>query len=204
MVGLAIPDLWHTQLNLYAPKHEPNDSIEKHWFKTGLQKHFLADKIFHNSSYFLEMCDWANREIRKAKLSENVKRKFFLVHVGIEIAIDIVLIRLYPYLVEEFYKNFDEVCPEKIQKYMEQIYYYDFEGLSQKIVRFAAEKRIYDYLKPEKLVSLLDQIMQKITQSSPFSDQDKERMLCFMEVLDKKIASNYENLFEEMSKKMKT
>ncbi|MCS7075188.1 MAG: hypothetical protein NZ455_00665 [Bacteroidia bacterium] len=202
IVGLSIPDLWHAQMNLYAPKPEMHDEIEKHHFKIGLQKHFLSDKVFHNSDYFLSTCDWANEEIKKHSFFEKVKRKFFLVHISVEIVIDVVLIRLYPHLVEEFYNSFSQVNADKVQKFMEQIYCYNFEGLSNKIRRFREEKRIYEYLEREKLVMLLDFMMQSITRNSCFSERDKTDGIYFLELLEAKIQSNHELLFREMYSKM--
>lgn len=203
IAGLAIPDLWHTQLNLYAPKHEANETLELHQFKVGLQKHFLADKVFHNSDYFISMSEWANQEIRKANTSAQLKRKFFLVHVGIELVLDRVLIRYYPNLVEEFYACFEKINPEQVQSYMEHIYYYNFEGLAERIAQFTIQKRIYEYSNDEKLLGLLDWMMQKITHNNPFSLLDKEKVYQFMLVMEQKIQENYVFLFQEMQVKMK-
>ena len=203
VVGLALPDLWHTQLNLYAPKHEPNETLELHQFKVGLQKHFLADKVFHNSDYFTSMSEWANQEIKKVNISAQLKRKFFLVHVGIELVLDRVLIQYYPHLVEEFYTCFQKINPEQVQAYMEHIYYYNFDGLSERITQFTLQKRIYEYSNDEKLLELLDWMMQKITHNNPFSPSDKQKIHQFIGVLEQKIEENYLSLFQEMEIKMK-
>lgn len=203
IAGLAIPDLWHAQLNLYAPRHEPDESTELAHFKTGLQKHFIADKIFHNSDYFISMSEWANEKIKKINTSAQLKRKFFLVHISVELVLDRVLIQHYPFLVEEFYNCFEQINPQQVQTYMEQIYYYNFEGLSERITQFTAQKRIYEYTKDEKLLSLLDWMMQKITHNTAFSPTDSQKVRTFIDILEKKISQNYVSLFEEMKRKMK-
>lgn len=203
VVGLALPDLWHTQLNLYAPRHEPNESTALHQFKIGLQKHFIADKIFHNSDYFISMSEWANQEIRKTNTSTQLKRKFFLVHISIELVLDRVLMRIYPDLVEEFYTYFEKVNPEEVQTFMENIYYYNFDGLSERISQFTTQKRLYEYLDDEKLLSLLDWMMQGIAHNAPFSRTDRQKVHQFIMVLEQRIERNYRSLFEEMESKMK-
>lgn len=203
IAGLAIPDLWHTQLNLYAPRHENNETLELHQFKVGLQKHFLADKVFHNSDYFISMSEWANENIRKINTSAQLKRKFFLVHVAIELVLDRVLIQNYPHLVEEFYTCFEKISPQQVQTYMEHIYYYNFDGLAERITQFTTQKRIYEYLNDEKLLALLDWMMQKITYNNPFSHSDKQKVQQFIQVLEQEIQENYLSLFQEMEIKMK-
>lgn len=203
IAGLAIPDLWHTQLNLYAPKHDANETLELHQFKVGLQKHFMADKVFHNSDYFISMSEWANQEIRKANTSTQLKRKFFLVHISIEILLDRVLINLFPDLVEEFYDCFANVNPEQIQAYMEQIYYYNFDGLSDRIKQFTIQKRIYEYSDDNKLMDLLDWMMQKIAHNTAFSPTDRKKIRQFIHALEQKIQDNYTTLFQEMETKIK-
>jgi len=203
IAGLAIPDLWHTQLNLYAPKHDANETLELHQFKVGLQKHFMADKVFHNSDYFISMSEWANQEIRKANTSTQLKRKFFLVHISIEILLDRVLINLFPDLVEEFYDCFANVNPEQIQTYMEQIYYYNFDGLSDRITQFTTQKRIYEYSDDNKLMDLLDWMMQKIAHNTAFSPTDRKKIRQFIHALEQKIQDNYTTLFQEMETKIK-
>lgn len=202
IVGLAIPDLWHTQLNLYAPKFSDNESLQLYQFKTGLQKHFLADKVFHNSDYFISMNEWGNQQIRKENTSAQLKRKFFLVHISIELILDRVLIHFYPHLVEEFYACFEKVSPEQVQTYMEQIYYYNFDGLSERIALFTAQKRIYEYCDDDKLLTLLDWMMQKIAHNPPFSSKDKQKVHHFIQMLEQKIQDNYTSLFQEMEIKM--
>lgn len=203
IAGLAIPDLWHTQLNLYAPKHDANETLELHQFKVGLQKHFMADKVFHNSDYFISMSEWANQEIRKANTSTQLKRKFFLVHISIEILLDRVLINLFPDLVEEFYDCFANVNPEQIQTYMEQIYYYNFDGLSDRIKQFTTQKRIYEYSDDNKFMDLLDWMMQKIAHNTAFSPTDRKKIRQFIHALEQKIQDNYTTLFQEMQTKIK-
>jgi len=203
IAGLAIPDLWHTQLNLYAPKHDANETLELHQFKVGLQKHFMADKVFHNSDYFISMSEWANQEIRKANTSTQLKRKFFLVHISIEILLDRVLINLFPDLVEEFYDCFANVNPEQIQTYMEQIYYYNFDGLSDRITQFTTQKRIYEYSDDNKLMDLLDWMMQKIAHNTAFSPTDRKKIRQFIHALEQKTQDNYTTLFQEMETKIK-
>ncbi len=122
-LGLVMPDLvpGYNQLMRKAVAALEPVALEHRAIKQGLEKHHDADRIFHTLPQFEYLQAEIKSELKMQGLLTKLPRYWFLTHVAVEMLIDRSLLKLYPHLHVEFYKDLATVSHPVVENYFDEI-----------------------------------------------------------------------------------
>lgn len=101
-------------------------------------------------------------ELRDLMHDDASMRAGFVGHISIELLLDAALIERSPSYLADYYRVLDGLEPAVVESTLEQILGRRVEHLGKLIRRFSVERFMYDYLKDERLLKRLNQVMARV------------------------------------------
>lgn len=169
-MGVALPDLWlrfsrKRRLRWRAVQAAQPATPEGERFRAGLLNHIATDRRFHTSLTFLR---W-QREIKTAVVADDVHPALvdFLVHMGIELALDYRLLLDDPGLVERFYDLLSGCDAGHVAQYAQEQGAVDTTGLDEVIRGFIRRRFIRRYRSDNGLAEVVRIVLSLVAIPSP-------------------------------------
>ena len=101
-------------------------------------------------------------ELRDLMHDDASMRAGFVGHISIELLLDAALIERSPSYLADYYRVLDGLEGAVVESTLEQILGRRVEHLGKLIRRFSVERFMYDYLKDERLLKRLNQVMARV------------------------------------------
>jgi hypothetical protein len=168
LAGTGVPD-WLTVVDRAVrvrPKHAqswadaPDARVAA--VARGLTQHFRDDARFHAPRAFAEVNLALGALVRPAVQGEAGFRPWFLAHLLVELLLDATLIAAAPQRLEKYYALLQSVDAQAVQAAVNQMTPHPTERLAPMIVHFAGERVLSDYADDRRMMTRLDQIMQRV------------------------------------------
>lgn len=169
-VGAATPDLlsiYNSQLRI-KQRHLLKLSEDEAGritppFLNGLQRHFFADGIFHDSPIFQRETKRISNMLVQYFPDIAIQRKFFIGHILLELMLDKVLIKLHPGILETYYGHFEALQPFRdIRRSLEIALNHQLPNYEAYLTRFLRRKFLYHYADPQHIAWILRRILRRV------------------------------------------
>lgn len=102
--------------NCGTPEQEAHRQIFE-----GIKGHYHTDAVFHGSEFFRHYSGLIHSRLKELPLPTVTFRSYFLAHVFLELMLDRVLAKQYPYLCVEIYIDLEAVNPEAAASYFSRV-----------------------------------------------------------------------------------
>jgi len=181
-VGSILPDIARFsegKKKLWIPQ---NSEIILNQIQKGCDLHYAADHYFHQSVFFIEAEIFIKNLFQKNEIEHAKIRKWFLVHILIEIMIDRVLIKKHPKILDTFYADFNAVDLKFILMYLEKCERKGLEKFADFFQKFVDSKFMFSYTTEEGVLASLDRILQKTKQEKMPKNYVEKLMAVFPEI----------------------
>ncbi|MEP0847636.1 MAG: hypothetical protein HRF50_12570 [Phycisphaerae bacterium] len=155
VMGVALPDLWsrYTRARRIRWKSvqafHPADETDR-TLRAGLLNHVEVDRRFHCLPAFLRMQRLLKDQLAHAQLRSGLLD--FFAHIGIELALDHVLLRRRPGLADRFYDDLARCERGEVQSRVARLGTVDTTGLGDVIGAFVTRRFLRWYTQPEGLM----------------------------------------------------
>lgn len=168
LAGTAVPD-WLSAFDRgvrmrhrrVVPFVDESDPVQAE-VAAGVLQHLHDDRWFHETRAFVETSAELTRLFRKLLGPEDGFRPGFLGHILTELILDGVLIDANPDRIDGYYRALEQVDPERIQRAVNRMAKKPASKLAVMIPLFCREQFLRDYLKPNRLLYRLNQVMRRI------------------------------------------
>jgi hypothetical protein len=128
----------------------------------GIVRHHRDDAAFHQTRDFTELSLALAVDIRRRLADDTALRPGFVGHILVEILLDAVLAERDPEALEVFYRQLGQVDPRLVAGTVGRMTGQSAESLADWIVRFLAERFLFDYADDAKLLGRLNQVMRRV------------------------------------------
>lgn len=125
----------------------------------GINRHFEADGIFHDSTFFKEESSLIGRKIREAYPQHEVSRSFFVGHVLLELCIDRLLMKWNPGIIPAFYHHFHSQNLDEVVSHTEVLAGCSLPGYREFLQHFLDNPYIPRYEAPDFIIRILKRIL---------------------------------------------
>jgi len=168
LAGTAVPD-WLSaadgrvrmrQRNV-LPTLEHADPIHQQ-IAQGVLQHLNDDQWFHATRGFVEITGEVTRRLRNTLSGRDGYRPSFVGHIATELLLDGVLIEQYPGRIDAYYQALGSVDPLAVQQAVNTMSPRTTDQLALFIGLFLQSEFLRDYVDPKRLLSRLNQVMQRI------------------------------------------
>lgn len=190
--GLIFPD-WlaaYKRLKLHTPIKAITNNEKQ--LNSGIQNHFLGDKIFHGSDYFKEQTHGIKLILEQSSLDKDKFRFSFLAHLLLEMMIDRILLKRDPKLGSTFYEQLD-ACDDDLLLYFAQENSAVDEGFKILIQKFKQYRFILNYIESDKFVYSLTRITSRV--GIVFDDNQSREIIELIGMIEEYVNRNLEQLF---------
>lgn len=198
LAGLAVPD-WLNVVDRKAKTRsksalaflnaEPRGADEAAIAK-GIIQHHQDDHWFHDSPAFVSLSLQFAVELRDLLAPDPGFRPSFLGHILIELLLDDYLIGRDPNRIEAYYKQLATLDTTRVEQTVSRIANRPVTGLHWFIGRFLEVRFLYDYADDEKLLTRLNQVMQRV-KLLPLPD----RLVGFLKLARTRVAEQADQLY---------
>lgn len=139
----------------------------------GVRLHLAADKAFHSGVDFKTLQEEATALLKDAPFQEVVRRRFFVAHVLVELALDAAVLRHEPDIADDFYKQLSAALADGLIPKTETLLTQPVPNLLPTIERFIAHPFLYDYLTPEGCATALARVSRRVGLGNFTNDEEK-------------------------------
>lgn len=157
-LGCVLPDLVRNyRKGLRIPAPHKNDSE----LQMGVAHHFVADRLFHSSGFFLELSGTFKGMMSEHGYADR-RYHFFTAHVALELLLDRALMRRDIDLLDRFYLNLAQLTKNDLQ---EALAVYDLRseaGFLQYMEMFTSSRYLYHYQSFTRLIFALNRIHERV------------------------------------------
>ncbi|MBK8913731.1 MAG: hypothetical protein IPM64_03855 [Phycisphaerales bacterium] len=186
VVGVALPDFW----TRFSRSHRirwrtvrdaaPRDAGEAA-LRDGLLNHAAADAAFHALPLFAR---W-QREVRERVPPEGVHDAVerFVAHVGVELALDRVLLSREARLADSFYTDFAACDPEWVSSSLTHVGGVRAPGLIEALREFCQRAYLHEYRRPLTLRTVLERLLATVGVEAPRAEWLDARVAAAMDVV---------------------
>ena len=170
LAGLAVPD-WLNVVDRKvkarsksAQRFLENESLndEEREIAKGIIQHHRDDRWFHEGLAFNSLSLEFAVELREWLAPDAGFRPSFLGHILIELLLDDCLIQQFPEKIQGYYAALENQDPHLVEQVVSRIAGRPADRLHWFIRKFLEIRFLYDYADDEKLLSRLNQIMQRV------------------------------------------
>lgn len=128
----------------------------------GILQHFHDDDWFHSTRGFAFVTADLTHQFERLLAGDDGMRPGFLGHIVTELLLDAVLIEADPAKLDEYYAALDDVDPHAVQEVVNRSARRTTERLPVFVAIFLRERFLYDYLKSERLLYRLNQVLRRV------------------------------------------
>lgn len=145
--------------------------------QTGVNKHHLVDRLFHNALFFHKYSKAISKMLREAELDGMPRFQHFYGHILLEILIDKWLLKKNPKLVGDFYDLLERVDLKEVEGYLQS------KGLGKHYASFAEHFNAFlgyrfleHYLKDGGVVQAMTKIAEKMHKYDLSRESDQVKL----------------------------
>ena len=202
IAGLGIPDLapdFSHAYNSVVKKSVLNNGYDVQQIQNGIESHYHADKIFHNSPVFAELMALTTQSFLTAGLSREKLRLSVIAHVAVELMIDRQILLENEQLCFDYYNCLNNASEAVISTYFEA---HSLEELKRKFLikfQFFKERRfLFLFSDLENIVTGLSRIYAGVT-NTEFTDDEKRFFLNALNNIDSTIRNSWKKILNAKS-----
>jgi hypothetical protein len=188
--GLVLPDLVRNICKTHLKPLPHYEHPQHQILGQGSQLHIEGDRIFHQSDFFTTCEHYIGDQL---DLEAGWPRKWFLNHLLLEIALDRVLMDLYPTLCEEFYAELEQVSPEIITTFLDISHVDGADKFKVGFENFVRYRFLFEYAHNEKIIFALSRVYLRTGIHYEWTDADRNLLLSklrdILEFIGTKIAA---------------
>jgi hypothetical protein len=170
IIGLVTPDLVSLfdrnikfrQRDVMRNIKGKNLSMGTNSLLLGVNRHFEADGIFHDSPFFKEESSRIAKKLRESFPQYEVSRSFFVGHVLLELCIDRLLMKWNPGLVHAFYHHFRSQNLDAVVAHTEVLAGQSLPGYHDFLKRFVENPYIPQYEEVEFIKRIMKRILSMV------------------------------------------
>ncbi len=194
----VFPDLLrqsHPRLKLHSMK--PYETNTGKLLQEGIEKHFLADKAFHNSEFFKLHYGMIKDQFARSGFIHPERKSFFIAHILLEIILDRMIVLHENHVCRNFYNDLAEIDESHIENLLGGHPGYSHEKFSRHFMRFKTSRYLYSYSGTQHIVYALNKICMRtgIRELDPGNCSKIES--CITEISGK-MEKNYPGAFDEI------
>lgn len=180
-VGNALPDLLplaadRIRLRPALVERQPSRTDEEIALRTGVLAHLATDAAFHKTRAFAEAQATVTALLEQTAFDGIRVRRFFLVHVFVELALDAVLLRSDPSIAEGFYEAFAAADYSGITRWTETAVGQPLPELPIILDRFGQSCYLYHYQEDEGVATGLSRLCARARQDT-FEGKNYQRLV---------------------------
>lgn len=134
-LGTTLPDIirgFSKQYRIIKTKNINGISPHFNEIKTGIQRHYQVDEVFHELDLFQDAC-YKIESIFTHKYRLEVPRMFFIAHILCEFLIDKYIVINYPNIADRYYKLMNSIVKENVIHFF-TIHDIDIENMNFSII----------------------------------------------------------------------
>lgn len=204
LLGIALPDLvknFNRTWNVHPHKHEALWVADRELkiIQKGWNRHLEVDRLFHDSLYFKEKTGIIRSALQKISYEATGVKPFILAHIGLEILLDILLIRDQKVNIANFYAQLEACSPEVIARFLHKNGVTEAERFIPFYERFNTVRYLFEYKNNESLVYALNRINYRIT-GHYFTAKDISMLEETFDQLAGQISMDYISIFESINR----
>ena len=197
MAGLGIPDLttgfskaYNSVIkNSVLPNSEFLQQIQK-----GIDAHYQADKMFHNSPVFMNLTSQTIQAFNAAGLNRERLRLSVIAHVAVELMIDRQILLADEQIAHDYYAQLDGVKEDLISVYFDTLSLHNEKQNFLSRFQFFRQRRfIYLFKDIENIVTGLGRIYRGVTKVE-FSDHENAMFLNALNNIDGTIRYSWKEI----------
>lgn len=128
----------------------------------GILQHFHDDDWFHSTRGFALVTADLTRRFELLLSGDDGMRPGFLGHIVTELLLDAVLIEADPAKLDDYYAGLERVDPLAVQEVVNRSSRRSTERLPVFIALFLRERFLHDYLKSDRLLYRLNQVLRRV------------------------------------------
>lgn len=165
-LGLVMPDLLKISGYRVPPALKESNLQKAEYLKlnSGIRQHIFLDGFFHNSEFFKENQEIIKVIFKRNKIQNPPFRIFFISHIFLELMIDRVIIKTFPPIIHDFYRDMELIDTNILSNYLSEVFEIDPEKFIAYFERFLTAQYLYSYPNNEKLIFSLNRIFQRVKQ----------------------------------------
>ncbi len=166
--GTAIPDWLSVVDRRVRVRRRRTDKVfrfllpQEQEIARGALQHLEDDHWFHTSPLFLQLEARVASWFRGLMPHALDHRPGFLGHIVVELLLDDAIAERTPGILDAYYDVLRRVCPEEIQRVVNQLCVRTTNRLAQFIERFVEARVLYDYADDQRLLLRLNQVLQRV------------------------------------------
>ncbi len=142
----------------------------------GVRLHLAADKAFHSGAAFADAQKTANGLLLSAPWETAPRRRFFVAHVFVELALDARLLARFPDLPTDLYAALSESLAGDLVAQAQTLLGKPAPHLQGTATRFIEHGFLYDYATPEGLAESLTRVCHRAGVPNFDSPTDRETL----------------------------
>lgn len=181
--GVLLPDVLsnfstrnHEIVKVHAQKLTAslNDTIQA--IGQGVKKHYVVDEFFHGSDFFAANTKTIEQLLKKYAFTCFQKRMYAFSHVFLELMLDRKILLEELEVCNVMYNLLNEIQPAHLTTFIsENTKATHPEKVTEHFLLFCKQRFIYDYLKTDVLIQILNRINQRLGNAG-FSETDKTHL----------------------------
>lgn len=181
--GVLLPDILsnfsarnHELVKVHVNKISVSANENIHAIEQGVRKHYAVDDFFHASEFFSENTKMIDALIQQYNFSCFQKRLYAFSHVFLELMLDRKILLEDKSVCDVLYNLLEAVKPEHLTTFIsENTKATHPEKVTEHFLLFCKQRFIYDYLKTDVLIQILNRINQRLGNAG-FSKTDKTQL----------------------------
>lgn len=203
-LGKILPDLirnFRGDLRVRPSNVEHEDSTLKS-INRGIAHHYMVDKLFHQSTFFIENSAVVKKMMKEAGFASVKKYFYFHAHILFELMIDRLVMNHNNEVPVRFYNQLEMVKGETISKF------FRYNNLGNQELdfmhffsRFISSRYLISYSSNENLAYALGRINSRVG-LSPFTGKDLNKLMALIPEVEQHLSGKFLSIFSELQLKL--
>lgn len=200
ILGTVLPDLFRVgDRKRRMPEASPDlfSQPSHKALQTGINKHHLVDRLFHNALFFHKYSKAISKELREVGLEGMPRFQHFYGHILLEILIDKWLLTENPVLVQDFYDLLNRVDLKEVNEFLKlKSLDQHFDSFVQHFNAFLEYRYLEHYLQNGGVVHAMTKIAEKMHKYDLSKSSDQKKMQLVVDQGMALIENDYPKIFD--------
>lgn len=199
-LGLILPDLARgldgkKKLHLEAVGNEFPQPLTA--LKEGCNAHLKRDLLFHDSQFFTQNMAMMEDKLKAGNFPNEGIRLWFLVHVGVELLLDRMLMAQHSEILDLFYEEIKAAEPLVVAEFLSVCGKTNAERYPEIHAGFTKAQYLRSYMDERQLMFALNRLLTRTGQRPMNSAQDGV-FTALLPEFDRAVQNSYSQLLDEM------